>query len=309
MLPAGLSVVMPNYNGESLLTANLPPLIAALEEWGGEWELIIVDDCSSDGSCRLVKDHFPQVNLIVNGINLGFSGTCNRGMAVARFTLVLCINSDVLVCPGFVTPLVEHFVQSDVFAVTPNILAASEGTNQGAVFGLYGKGFLKGGFAKIDQQVSGRENLYATGACALYDLSKFRALGGYSELYSPYLFEDVDLSYRAWKRGWKSIYDPRSTVYHQSSATIGKLGKRRKRRIYFRNRFLFHWVNLTDRSLMASHAAYVLIRLCVSFLWGDFNYYCSFFGALRRLAKVSALRKQEKAHAVLRDRQILARTG
>jgi len=306
---AGLSVVMPNYNGEALLVDYLPPLIAALEQWGGEWELIIVDDCSSDGSCELLRERFPQVILIVNKVNLGFSGTCNRGMAAARFPLALCINSDVLVCPGFVAPLVEHFRQLDVFAVTPNILAASEGTNQGAVFGLYGKGFLKGGFAKIDQVLPARENLYAIGACVVYDLARFRALGGYSELYSPYLFEDVDLSYRAWKRGWTSIYDPRATVQHLSSATISKLGKRRKRRIYFRNRFLFHWVNLSDRSMMASHAAYVLMRLCVSFLWGDFNYYASFFGALRRLGEVRAIRAQEKRHAVLGDRQILARTG
>jgi GT2 family glycosyltransferase len=143
----------------------------------------------------------------------------------------------------------------------------------------------------------------------VYDLAKFRALGGYSELYSPYLFEDVDLSYRAWKRGWKSIYDPRTTVHHLSSATINKLGKRRKRRIYFRNRFLFHWVNLTDRTMMATHAAYVLMRLSVSFLWGDFNYYVSFFAALQRLDQVKKLREQEKTYAVLGDRQILARTS
>jgi GT2 family glycosyltransferase len=306
---AGLSVVMPNYNGESLLADNLPPLIAALQQWGGDWELIVVDDCSSDGSCLLVREHFPQVTLMVNEVNLGFSGTCNRGMGAARFPLGLCINSDVLVSAGFVAPMLEHFAQTDVFAVTPNILAASEGTNQGAVFGLYGKGFLKGGFARIDQQIPARENFYAIGACAVYDLDRFHALGGYSELYSPYLFEDVDLSYRAWKRGWKSVYDPRSTVQHLSSATINKLGKRRKRRIYFRNRFLFHWVNLSDPVMMATHAAYVVMRLCVSFLWGDFNYYASFFTALRRLDQVRALRKQEKSHAVLGDRQILARTG
>jgi GT2 family glycosyltransferase len=310
MMPAlGLSVVMPNYNGEPLLADNLPPLIAALEEWGGDWELIVVDDCSSDGSCRLVREKFPRVILMVNEVNLGFSGTCNRGMRAARFPLGLCINSDELVTPGFVSPIVEPFAHSDVFAVTPNILAVSEGTNQGAVFGLYGKGFLKGGFARIDQQIPARENLYAIGACAVYDLAKFHALGGYSELYSPYLFEDVDLAYRAWKRGWKSLYDPRSTVHHLSSATINKLGKRRKRRIYFRNRFLFHWVNLSDPAMMATHAAYVLLRLSVSFIWGDLNYYASFFSALRRLNQVGVLRTQEKNHAVLGDRQILGRTG
>jgi hypothetical protein len=97
-------------------------------------------------------------------------------------------------------------------------------------------------------------------------------------------------------------------VHHQSSATINTQGKRRKRRIYFRNRFLFHWVNLNDRGMIAAHAAFVLLRLCVSFLWGDFNYYASFFAALRRFGKVRAVRDHEKGHTVLGDRQVLDRT-
>lgn len=303
-----LSIVMPNYNGETLLAENLPPLISAMERWGGEWELIVVDDCSADGSRELLRRDFPAIQLLCNDVNLGFSGTCNRGMAAARFPLVLCINTDVLVEQGFIAPLLEHFSDSSLFAVTPNILAASEGKNQGIVHALYGKGFIKGGFSTLQEQQPLRENLYAIGACVVYDLEKFRALGGYSELYSPYLFEDVDLSYRAWKRGWRSIYDPRTTVHHQSSATINTQGKRRKRRIYFRNRFLFHWVNLNDRGMMATHAAFVLLRLCVSFLWGDFNYYASFFSAVRRLGKVRALREQEQGHAILGDRQVLDRT-
>jgi GT2 family glycosyltransferase len=304
----GLSIVMPNYNGETLLSENLPPLISAMHAWGVDWELIVVDDNSADGSRDLLQRDFPGVKLISNEKNLGFSGTCNRGVQAARYPLVLCINTDVLVEQGFIAPLLEHFSDNSLFAVTPNIIALSESKNQGIVHSLYGKGFLKGGFAALQEQSPLRENLYAIGACVVYDLEKFRALGGFSELYSPYLFEDVDLSYRAWKRGWKSIYDPRATVHHLSSATINKLGKRRKRRIYFRNRFLFHWVNLSDPAMMATHAAYVLMRLCVSFLWGDFNYYASFFSALKRLDTVMAMRAQEKQHAVQGDRQIMART-
>lgn len=304
----GLSIVMPNYNGESLLPKNIPPLVSALKSWGGAWELIVVDDCSSDASCKLIAKDFPFVKLLRNEKNLGFSGTCNAGMQIANYPNVLCINTDVLVEHDFITPLLEHFSDESLFAVTPNIVASSEGKNQGIVHSGFGKGFLRGGFASLDEKQPIRENLYAVGACVIYNLQKFRALGGYSEIYAPYLFEDVDLSYRAWKRGWKSIYDPRSTVHHQSSATISKLGKQRKRRIYFRNRFLFHWVNLTDNSMVLNHITSVLMRLCVSFIWGDFNYYISFFAALKRIPDVIKLRSKEKKYAVLGDRQILART-
>ncbi|HLO24484.1 MAG TPA: glycosyltransferase family 2 protein [Geobacteraceae bacterium] len=307
--PTGISIVIPNYNGEGLLRENLPSIIAALEQWGGEHELIVVDDCSTDGSCLLIREAFPHVTLIVNTVNMGFSKTCNIGMGKVRYPVALCVNNDVKAAPDLIAPLVRHFADDDVFAVTPNILAEREGRNQGIVYGLYGKGFLKGGFAPLEERCGVRENLYAIGACVAYDMAKFRALGGYAEIFTPYLFEDVDISYRAWKRGWKSVYEPGATVYHYSSATIGKTKKRHKRTIYFRNRFLFHWINLTDQSFMLSNLLHTTLRLAVSFLWFDFPYYAAFWGALCRLGHAMELRKTVKAHLSLGDAEILRRTA
>ena len=170
------------------------------------------------------------------------------------------------------------------------------------------KGFLKGSIAPLDERGGVRENLYCVGACVAYDLAKFRALGGYSEIYTPYLFEDVDISYRAWKRGWRSLYEPGATVYHYSSATISREKKRIKRTIYFRNRFLFHWINLTDPDFMARNLFHTLVRLSVSFLWGDIAYYAAFGGALRRLGEVNKFRRSAVASRCLTDREILRRT-
>ncbi len=305
----GISVVIPNYNGAKLLGENLPSIIAVLEEWGGAWELIVVDDASSDESTTLLKERFPQVGVIVNPRNLGFAGSCNAGMATARFSVALCVNNDVQAEAGLIAPLLRHFADSDVFAVTPNILAEREGRNQGIVDALYGKGFIKGGFAPLDKRCAERANLYAVGACVAYDMKKFRALEGYAEIYTPYLFEDVDISYRAWKRGWKSVYEPGATVYHYSSATIAKAGKRRKRRIYFRNRFLFHWINLSDPPFIFRNIIHTMLRLTVSFLWFDFAYYGSFFGALRHVAQVRRIRGTEKGLRKFTDGDILRLTS
>ena len=309
MTPAGISIVIPNYNGEYLLRENLPSVLAALAQWSGDHELIVVDDCSTDGSCRLLREDFPGVTLVLNPVNMGFSKTCNIGMVSAKYPIAICINNDVRVDAGLIEPLVKHFADEEVFAVSPNILAERLGRNQGVITGLYGKGFIKGGFAPIDYNHGERLNLYAIGACVAYDLAKFRELGGYAEIYTPYLFEDVDISYRAWKRGWKSIHEPGTTVYHYSSATIGRAGKRSKRRIYFRNRFLFHWINLTDPSFIFWNLFHTLLRLVVSFLWLDFAYYGSFFGALRRLGQVIDVRRSVTANLRLSDREILQRTG
>jgi GT2 family glycosyltransferase len=230
-------------------------------------------------------------------------------MAAARHPVAFCVNTDVRVEPGLVAPLLRHFGDDSVFAVTPNILVEREELNQGIVRGMYGKGFLKGSIARIDERVDVRENLYCVGACVAYDLAKFRSLNGYSEIYTPYLFEDVDLSYRAWKRRWRNLYEPGATVHHYSSATISREKKRIKRTIYFRNRFLFHWINLTDPAFVAKNLMHTLIRLSVSFLWGDIAYYSAFAGALRRWSEVRTCRRSVVASRRLTDGEILRRTA
>ena len=306
--PQGVSIIIPTYNGIRLLEENLPFLLEALDEWAGAYEVIVVDDCSIDDTARMLKERFPQIKLLQNYRNEGFSHTCNNGMQQALYPVAICLNNDVKVTSGFVSPLLAHFGDPSVFAVTPNILAERDGRNQGIVYGLYGKGFIKGGFAAFAERSCVRENLYAIGACVAYNIAMFRSLGGYAEIYTPYLFEDVDISYRAWKRGWRNIYEPGATVYHYSSATIGKTNKRHKRTIYFRNRFLFHWINLTDPSFIAKNAVHTLLRLTVCFLWLDFSYYAAFLGALRRVRAVAKMRRTVRESLKLSDQNILQRT-
>lgn len=306
---SGVSVVIPNYNGARLLEENLPSVVRAMEAWGGPHEIILVDDCSTDDSVLLVRRLFPTVRVLVNEVNQGFSRTCNRGMAEVRHPVAFCINTDVRVEEGLVAPVLRHFSDPAVFAVTPNILAEREGKNQGIVVGLFGKGFIKGGFAPLETRGGVRENLYAIGACVAYRMDWFRELGGYEELYTPYLFEDVDICYRAWKRGWRSLYEPGATVHHYNSATIGQAGKRKKRTVYFRNRFLFHWLNLSDPGLVALNLLHTALRLAVSFLWLDVPYYRAFLGALRRIGPVMARRRAARSMRTLGDREILRRTS
>jgi GT2 family glycosyltransferase len=308
---SGISIVIPNYNGEQLLRDNLPSVFSATEQWEGSSEVIIVDDCSSDGSCKLIREMFPSAKLIINPFNSGFSKTCNAGMAIAQFSILLCINTDVRVEANLLTTLASHFVDPELFAVTPRILVEREGKNQGAVISAYRRGFIRGGFIRMDEELPVRENLYAIGACAAYSAQKYRALGGYCEMYSPFLFEDADISYRAWKRGWKSIYDPSTTVWHYSNATLGKdkAKLRRNHVIYYRNRFLFHWINLTDPAFILRNFLIILFRLAVSFLWLNFTYYKSFWEAAHYWKDIQALRRAERPFRKLGDAEILRRTS
>ncbi|HXE96138.1 MAG TPA: glycosyltransferase [Dongiaceae bacterium] len=306
---AGISIVIPNYNGEQLLRENLPSIFAAAEQWQGPAEVIIVDDCSTDESCLLIRNMFPAARLLVNSVNSGFSKTCNIGMAAAGFSILLCINTDVKVEAHLLTALAPHFGDPELFAVTPRIIVEREGKNQGAVFGRCSGGFIKGSFASAEDELPERENLYAVGACVAYDAGKFRALGGYSEIYSPYLFEDVDISYRAWKRGWKSVYDPSVTVWHYSNATLGKVKRRTNNVIYYRNRFIFHWINVSDPSKVIWNMLNTSLRLMFSFLLLKFYYYEAFLGALKRRKAIADQRRKEKPFRTLRDADVIRRTS
>lgn len=307
--PFGISVVIPNYNGKNLLRENLPSVFEAVASWNGPAEVIVVDDCSSDDSCNFLSDNFPTARLLINRQNLGFSKTCNIGMAATKFSILLCINTDVRVEVGLLESMASHFSGSELFAVTPNIVVEREQKNQGVVFGRFSRGFIKGAFAASNQELSPRDNLYAVGACAAYDAEKFMALGGYGEIYSPYLFEDVDISYRAWKRGWKSIYDPTATVWHYSNATLNKVKRRTNKVIYYRNRFIFHWINLSDPSKIAWNMAHTLFRLVFNIFWFNLVYYEAFWGALQRWKAIDDLRRTEKSFRILRDDDVLKRTS
>ena len=307
----GVSIVLPNYNGVELLKDNIPSVVCALKHWG-VGEIIIVDDCSSDRSVEYIQEQFPTIKVIVNQSNKGFSETCNIGMAAAQHPVYICMNTDVKVSEDFISFLVHRLTsKADIFAVTPQIIVEREGKNQGAVVSAYRRGFIRGGFISLDEKLESRDNLYAIGACVAYDAEKFIALRGYSEVYSPFLFEDFDISYRAWKRGWRSVYEPAAVVWHYSNATIyNKEGKPRFRpSIYARNRFIFHWVNLTDRTFVLRNALAIFIRLLVSFLWFDFNYYNAFWGALQRRKAILALRRRERPFRKLSDADILRRTS
>ena len=92
-----ISIVLPNYNGRHLLEKNLPSIVEALA--GFDHEIIIVDDCSADDSVEFIQRSYPDIKLIQNEVNLGFSTTCNTGIFAAKYPLLCVANTDVTFTP------------------------------------------------------------------------------------------------------------------------------------------------------------------------------------------------------------------
>jgi GT2 family glycosyltransferase len=151
--------------------------------------------------------------------------------------------------------------------------------------------------------------MFASGGSAMFDRALFLELGGFDPLFAPYYFEDVELSYRAWKRGLAVAYEPRSFVRHQFSSTIGPLARRTRRhridRVSHRNRLLLHWIHLQTRPWLFEHLVWVAALGVMS----PFTLKPAFTGglidALRKLPEVLARRREERARAVRTDRDVI----
>ena len=121
-------------------------------------------------------------------------------------------------------------------------------------------------------------------------------MGLLDELYNPFYWEDIDLSYRAWKAGYKVLFDPNIKVEHRHESTIGKyFDKSKILKTAFRNQLIFHWKNLTDKDLIFKH----LLNI------PKFIFIPGFFDALIRLSKILQARKKTVRLFKKTDKEIL----
>jgi GT2 family glycosyltransferase len=243
------SIVIPNWNGRDLLEKYLPSVIAAAGQ-NPENEIIVVDNGSSDGSADFIRTHFPNVRLVALPENLGFGGGSNAGFRVARNDIVVLLNSDMRVEPGFLAPLLAVFADSDIFAVSCQIYLTDPTKRReetGLTEGWWDNGGLQVSHREDGKVLSPFPCFYAGGGSSAFDRRKFLELGGFDELLAPFYLEDTDLGYLAWKRGWKVLYQPASVVYHEHRGTIGrKFDPRYIDSILKKNYLLFTWKNIHD---------------------------------------------------------------
>jgi O-antigen biosynthesis protein len=225
---------------------------------------------------------------------------------------VLLLNNDVEIATDAIAPLAEHFSNADVFAVHCRVFQLETGRE-------CGRGQLSGfshGFLRVHQDYSAQEapsarlgplySSFASGGSSMFDRQKFLALGGFEPLLAPLYWEDVEISYRAWKRGYTILYEPRSVVHHRVSSTTRTMTPGKLYRMQQRNRLIFHWIHLHDSSYMAQHAAWVLLLAITAPLRLQFGFLPACGAALGKLAKVRQRRAEEKHLAKRTDRDIVA---
>jgi GT2 family glycosyltransferase len=303
------SILIPNYNGAVLLETYLPSVLEAASSNPGPFEVVIVDDESTDKSVDLIRDRFPRVVVHRNERNVGFGETVNRGMSRCKHPIVVLLNNDVRVEKDFFGPLLRHFTDDRIFAVVARGLIVQDGVvkNESVTKFEFKNGFLnliQPGLLHPEETFDTVCTVaHACGGFSALDREKFLALGGFDGLYAPFYWEDVDLSYRAWKRGWSVLYEPGSVAHHQCHATIDKSHRRAYiDMLHVRNRLLFTWKNLSDHEMITEHA-HAMNRYIKS---ASEPFKQAFYEALKKMEEILQRRAAASWEMGLSDREVIS---
>lgn len=253
----GISVVIPNYNGATLLPQILPTVTTALENTGLPYEIILSDDASTDSAISWVEREYPQIRVLHSTMNRGFSVTANKGIRAAHYTWVLLLNSDVKLSPDYFKYLLSYTSQTNLFGVTGRMVGwEDEEVQDGGKYPVFQGAKIKTSYdfipASYESPAQGLPCFYLSGANAFLNKNIFERIGGFNELFAPFYVEDTELSLRAWRLGYTCLYEHRAVCRHRTSSTIGNPERRKQvARIYDRNKYYLHAIHLNGAYLLS----------------------------------------------------------
>lgn len=300
----GISVCIVNYNGAELIREYLPQVIDSLD--GYKWELLFFDNGSNDTSIRDVRRLYPNSRVLTSPVNLGFSKSNNIAIKFANYEYVLLLNNDVVPEKGFIAPLIRRLKKEKVFAVAPKMYRFNKDLDDGIRNAEFKTGLLTP-VLNVEKSLLKKSDFttFFCGGAVLLKKDIFSILGGFDEIFSPYSWEDLDLAYRAWKRGYEIIYEPQSVVYHYRETTARKVYSDTYRKmIVWRNRFIFMWKNLSFFPWLVEHLLYLPVKLIKFILSGRGAYVIGFFWALNLLPEVLIRRISEQKYVTRSDEEI-----
>ncbi len=291
-----VSLIIPNFNGEKLLEENLSFVFEAFANKENKiLEIIIVDDASNDGSVNFIKRNYPDIRLIKHKLNRGFPAAVNTGVRMAKGDYIALLNTDVKPSRNFLVDSLVHFKNEKVFAVS------FHEKGYGWARGYFEDGFINHEQGKESKSV--HETFWVSGGSGIFRRSMWLKLGGMDEkLFTPFYWEDIDISYRAAKRGWLLLWEPNSKVIHEHESTMKKISINYRKRIQERNQLIFIWKNITSPQLLKRHFAGLIKRIS-----RHPGYLRIVFLALKKIRIVIKARRKEIKEGKISDEAIFAK--
>lgn len=278
-----VSIVILNWNGKDIMQKCLPSVLATQYP---NFEIIIVDNASTDDSVAWLRANYPQIKIHVEAENGGFSKGNNAGIALANGKYVVLLNNDVEVTPNWLDAMVALMEQEPkVAAVQPKMLQYEKRDTfeyAGACGGMldkYGYGFARGRFLSKVEKDKGQydQSVEICWACGAAILIRKSAINDLKEAPLDPLFfmhfEEIDLCWRLQRAGWQIKVVPQSVVYHIGGASLNQ-GNPKKTYYNFRNSLLTLYKNYTPKTFQQIYKRrWAIDRLAIlSFLLkGDFK--------------------------------------
>ncbi len=251
-----VKIVILNWNGRAHLERFLPSVVAHSK--GAS--IVVADNGSSDDSVSFVREHYPQVELLLLDRNYGFAEGYNRALSQIEADCYVLLNSDVEVEEGWLDPLVAMLEADErIAALAPKILAyerRSDFEYAGAAGGFldcFGYPFCRGRILDTIEKDRGqydtaREVFWASGACMVVRADLFHKLGGFDGDFFAHM-EEIDLCWRMQLAGYRVMVEPRSRVFHLGGGTLPN-NSARKLYLNYRNNLSMLFKNLSRRSLL-----------------------------------------------------------
>jgi GT2 family glycosyltransferase len=218
------SLIFLNWNGRDYLSQCLPSAFAL--DYEGEYEVMVVDNGSSDDSVEFVRRQFPQVRVIENGRNLGYAGGMNVGLRAARGDVGIILNNDVILRPDWLAELLAPMAADPRIGIAGCKIFYPDGkTLQHAGGTIYPPRMVPDhfGYREVDEGKYDelRDVNYVTSAAMALRLDMLEQIGYLDDGFFPIYYDDVEICFRARDAGYRVVYVPRATMIHLESATVG----------------------------------------------------------------------------------------
>jgi len=299
-----ITLVIPNWNGSHLLEACL---VSVSAQTFSDYQVVLVDNGSSDGSAEYVHEDFPWVKILANTTNLGFAPAVNRAIRESQSPLIVTLNNDVWLEAEWLEEMVAAAGTGErVGMIASKILTVRAPDRlDSAGISLDRAGFawnLDRGRREDSTETRTREVFGPCAAAALYRRDMLDEIGLFDEDFFAFL-EDADLAWRARLAGWRCLYAPAARSYHVHSATAGQ-GSGFKAYLLARNRIWsivknYPWPEIL--SALPIMVAYDFVSLLGNIasgrggpsLAGRLDALRGIGGALRKRRQVQALRSSE----------------
>ncbi|MDQ7053327.1 MAG: glycosyltransferase family 2 protein [candidate division KSB1 bacterium] len=263
-----ISIIIPHRYGREILFRCLTSIF---ENGYSPFEIILVDNASTDGSVEAAVEAFSGLRVVRAGWNRGYAGGCNYGSLFARGDFLLFFNNDAVLAAQALQRLVEAIQRKpDIAAVQPKILSLSEPQRfdyagaAGGMIDVFGFPFARGRLFDTLETDTGQYDqacdiFWASGACCLIRRDVWENLGGFDEVFFAHM-EEIDLNWRMHLASYRVVFEPGAVVYHEAGSTLAS-DSPHKLYLNHRNNLLMLLKNLSLARLLWILPARLLLDL------------------------------------------------